>query len=105
MRKGSITAGEQTGGYMTIAEQILARYQNDEQVREALATAGGRWRYRDGIRTNAVRYTLPDGSVITIDGSVWGLGYPGCYCLRSAGHVDNCASGGSEDYRYYLRAR
>ncbi len=38
----------------------------------------------------ATRYTLPDGSSITIAGPAWDLGYPDCFCWQGVGHTDDC---------------
>lgn len=37
-----------------------------------------------------VRYTYPDGSVITDAGPAWDLGYPDCWCWQGAGHTEEC---------------
>lgn len=95
----------------TQAERVSALYNNDGQVWEARAAgqiedvavepgqnmgdvlvmlnALAEW--RDGYRTgDTVRYTLPDGSVITESGGAWDYGYPDCFCWQGAGHTAGC---------------
>lgn len=36
------------------------------------------------------RYTFPDGSIITVAGDGWDLGYPDCWCWQGAGHHEDC---------------
>lgn len=36
------------------------------------------------------RYVFHDGSVITVTGSFWDLGYDGCWCWQGLGHEVGC---------------
>jgi hypothetical protein len=47
--------------------------------------------WRDGWQTGDVcSHTFADGSVITVAGDAWDLGFPTCYCWQGAGHDDRC---------------
>lgn len=41
---------------------------------------------------DAIRWTFPDGSVITAVGGGWDFGYDDCFCYRGAGHNDDCSA-------------
>jgi hypothetical protein len=80
----------------TIAYQVSAALGHDGQQWSTRPTDGGdsltfddliaqyggaSVAWRDGVRTGDV-YSLAfsDGSVITVAGDAWGLGFPGCFC-------------------------
>jgi hypothetical protein len=83
------------------AQEISARYHDDSErwrdaegvdIADALVAAGAR---RDSGRGNqAFRYTLPDGSAITLAGDGWDIGYVDCFCWRGAGHHADCIGAG-----------
>ena len=83
---------------MTLAETISRRYYSDDgqvwrdadgvALEDALETAGA-MRERSNEHS-AERYTLPDGSVITMQGGGWDYGYPDCWCWQGAGHTEDC---------------
>ena len=80
----------------TTAEKISEKFSNDGQCftnaageeLDDVCEAHTRPDYRDGYGTDTYRYTFDDGSVITIAGDGWDLGYPGCYCWQGVGHDD-----------------
>jgi len=84
---------------MTIAEEIAEKY-----VKDMLC-----WKNREGIclpdecRSKRVSmkhchhdgksydsYEFADGSVITVIGCRWGIGYRHCFCLRDTYHHTDC---------------
>jgi hypothetical protein len=85
---------------MTIAQQIAAALDNDGQqwrtrptdytepvtfneLIERLGGASVSW--RDGWQTGDVRsYEFSDGSVITVAGEAWDIGFPDCFCWAGA---------------------
>lgn len=79
----------------TTAQKISAMFYNDGQRFKtkygkslfAACRERGTWPDTDG---DAERWAFPDGSVITIAGEGWDLGYPDCFCWRGAGHADDC---------------
>jgi len=52
-----------------------------------ITTPNGAW---DSPTPNGAwaRYVFGDGSVITVVGNGWDLGYPDCYCWQGVGHND-----------------
>jgi hypothetical protein len=94
---------------MTIAERVAARFHDDGMVwkddsghrlEDVLRAEGGSAEYRDGrgIAGGAERWTLPDGSIITIAGDAWDFGYPDCFCWASHGHnPEGCARADSDN--------
>jgi len=40
--------------------------------------------------THGYKLVFCDDSIVTVTGSVWDLGYEECWCLRGAGHEDDC---------------
>ena len=80
---------------MTTAERISARYGDDGQcwvdgdnvtIDDACAAERGVTIDERPGTSGTVRYTFSDGSVLTIAGDGWDLGFPGCYCWQGAGH-------------------
>ena len=61
---------------------------------EVIESRGGRRDYTNRRRRHSTDdttcYDLPDGSVITVAGGGWDLGYPECTCWRGTGHADDC---------------
>jgi hypothetical protein len=92
----------------TIAEKIAERFGNDgerwedekgENIAEVCAqicdmNAGvHQWKctYVPGITVcDSYRFVFDDGSVITMHGGAWDLGYRQCWCWEGAGHGDDC---------------
>ena len=83
---------------MTTAEIISAQYNDDGSchrdadgvtIYEACSEVFGSRVYRQ-TRSGLVRWDFRDGSSITMCADAWDLGYPGCYCWRTAGHSDEC---------------
>ena len=91
---------------MTTAQQIADALDNDGQqwrtrptddsepvtFNELIEQRGGSSiSWRDGWRTGDVRsHTFADGSVITVAGDAWDLGFPDCFCwagsVQQEGH-------------------
>jgi hypothetical protein len=99
----------QEGEMETQADRISRDYHDDGQMFvavhddgsevelvDALRTAGGA-RDVDPSRPDVERWTLPDGSVITIAGDAWDHGYQDCWCWRGTGHGDECETVKAED--------
>jgi hypothetical protein len=92
------TRRNQPGGYrMTIAQQIAAALENDGQQWRTRCSApksfwdlieqhgGSSVDWRDGWQIGDVRsHTFSDGSVITVCGEAWDIGFPDCYCWAGA---------------------
>lgn len=90
----------------TIAEEIAERYADDGQTFERISHTGERVSLYDeceaSIETRGgdisqngfdkTAYRFIDGSVITVAGDGWDLGYEGCYCWRGVGHREGCDS-------------
>lgn len=53
---------------------------------------GTRARQESDNATRWTRYTVPDGSVLTMSGDSWDLGYPGCFCWQGVGHDAVCTA-------------
>ena len=54
--------------------------------------------WRDGVRTgDTVQMSFADGSVITVAGAAWDLGFPGCFCW--AGCPDTSCPDSHEEAR------
>jgi hypothetical protein len=91
---------------MTAAEKIAKQFGNDGQrfwiddpddpqaeihLGSVCEANGGVPDYRDGrVGADTVAYRFADGSVLTIAGDCWGIGYPECYCHQDADHNDYC---------------
>jgi len=82
----------------TTAERISRRFKDDglrfrdpdgAQLEDVCREAGGRRDRED--ESDSTRYTFADGSVLTLTGEVWDLGFPGCFCWQGGGHTDECA--------------
>jgi hypothetical protein len=87
---------------MTIAQQIADALDNDGQQWRTRPTddtepetfhqlvgrhGGSSISWRDGWATGDVRsHTFSDGSVITVCGEAWDIGFPDCFCW--AGEVE-----------------
>jgi len=86
----------------TTAQEITARLHDDgsrlatddgRHIEDMLADAGAD-RETSPAEYDLIRYTLPDGSVLTVRaGAGWDLGYAGCWCWQGAGHDEECAGG------------
>jgi hypothetical protein len=57
----------------------------EDAMREAGATSAGYLELDSG--REVTRWSLPDGSVITVreDADTWDFGYPNCFCWQSDG--------------------
>ena len=76
------------------AQQISDRYKNDGQcfidtdggeIEDACASSG------QTEKNDAwTRFTFPDGSVITVAGDGWDLGFECCHGWQGAGHSSDC---------------
>lgn len=86
----------------TLAALISARYHDDGQrwhdadgvyMEDALRVAGARHERSD--EHDSDRWTLPDGSIITIAGGGWDYGYAECWCWQDGGHTDECRDAAS----------
>lgn len=55
----------------------------------------GAWSTRSDER-NAVRYQFRDGSVVTVAGDAWDIGYPDCSCWQGVGHDERCEARANE---------
>jgi hypothetical protein len=84
---------------MTTAQQIAEQFGNDGQkwadergngLEVVCADHGATAEWQHGDLCGSVRYTFPDGSIITVAGDGWDLGYAGCFCWQGAGHQDSC---------------
>jgi hypothetical protein len=84
---------------MTTAQTIADLFDNDGQkfllpddveLDDICDDNHSRREYRDGWGTDTYRHVFPDGSVLTVAGGAWDLGYRDCYCWQEAGHSDNC---------------
>ena len=85
---------------MTIAQQIAAALDNDgQQWRTRPTDESDPMTFTDLVERHGAyiqtwrdnsRFTFSDGSVITVAGSAWDLGFPDCYCWAGAGHDDTC---------------
>ncbi len=89
---------------LTQAEQLA------ERLHDAPSTTVPPWRTAEGQhlddaardagarqenseeRSDTYRWVFPDGSVLTVAGGGWDLGFPGCFCWRGAGHPDGCVT-------------
>jgi hypothetical protein len=85
---------------MNIAQQIALALDNDGQQWRTRPTddsepqtfnelveqhGGASVDWRDGFRTGDVhRLTFDDGSIITVAGGAWDLGFADCYCWAGA---------------------
>ena len=84
---------------MTTAQKIARRYADDGMqwrdddgipLQTALEDAGATLSRDPEAPHDIVRYDLPDGSAIVCYPTGWDIGYPHCYCMRGAGHADEC---------------
>ena len=80
---------------MTRAEAISALLHDDGQCWESDDGRGldelcSEHTRRDVHGRDTYRYVFSDGSVITVAGDGWDLGYAGCYCWHGAGHHEDC---------------
>ena len=80
---------------MTIAEQIASQYDDDGQI---FADFDGT-EIEDVCRKKSTlvdedgdhqRFTFSDGSILTISGAAWDLGFPCCYGWQGGDHSDDC---------------
>lgn len=80
---------------MTTAEKFAELMDNDgqnfEDFEDALDSLGCiRSEWKGDRRTPPVRYTFADGSVVVEYDGCWDLGFSDCWCMRGAGHNDDC---------------
>ena len=81
---------------MTTAETICRRFRDDGTIfydaagvsLERACELAGADEEADGF--DRFRYTFPDGSVITVAGEAWDLGFSACYCWQVGGHTNDC---------------
>jgi hypothetical protein len=82
---------------MNLAKRLSARFRDDGQrfrddsgvnIEDALREMGARLDRDDASDSN--RWTLADGSVVTVSGGGWDLGYAGCFCWQGEGHASDC---------------
>ena len=82
----------------TDAERMARRFNDDGHnftangvtLDDACRSAGARREWRNGPGTDTYRWRFADGSVITIAGAAWDLGFSDCYCWQGGGHSDEC---------------
>lgn len=84
---------------LTVAEQVAERFHNDGSrfivagLRlHDVATGNFGAKVERTETRESTRYTFPDGSVITVHPGGWDLGFPGCWCWQSTGHLDDCTA-------------
>jgi len=80
---------------MTIAKGIADKFKNDGTVfktndGQSLEAVCGQEAEQIVSGPDCRRWTFPDGSVITLAGDAWDIGYPHCWCWQGAGHVGSC---------------
>lgn len=87
----------------TLAQQLADLLGNDglrfraddgRDFDEIVAALGGSTvEWRDGYWAGHVfRHVLRDGSVITVAGDAWDLGFAECYCWQGEGHTCGAAA-------------
>jgi hypothetical protein len=87
------------------AEQVAAKLDDDGSkfwtgersgegafLDEIAAEAGGRREQHEGRSSDEYRFVFPDGSVITVCGAGWDLGFTDCWCWDSTGHDEDCTA-------------
>jgi hypothetical protein len=88
---------------MTTAETVAAKLDDDgsrfwtgsragdgAHLDELAKNRAGRREQREERSSDEYRWIFPDGSVVTVCGAAWDLGYADCWCWDGSGHDEGC---------------